>query len=66
MAVCNSFVRLGRSGSAASGEVSKPLGLSSANRSASSYRTGISQNSWVAGEESLMVALIGRADENHG
>ena len=41
-------------GLARSGEVRSPAGLSSASRCSSSKRTGISQNSRVAGEESLM------------
>ena len=43
-----------------SGEVSKPLGLSSASRCSSSYRTEISQNSCVAGEAEFDSSTHGR------
>src|SRR5487761_2547404 len=60
MPACSRPIRLGRCGSRASGDVRSRGGLSSASRCASSNRTGISQNSWVAGEEILMAALMAR------
>src|SRR5437588_840853 len=57
MPACSSFIRLGRFGSYRSGEVSSLAGLSIASSWSSSYKTGTSQNSCVAGEESLIGSL---------
>src|SRR5690242_15425322 len=57
MAAWSKCIKFGRCGSRRSGEARSPAGLSRASRCSSSKRTGISQNSRVSGEESLMVAL---------
>src|SRR5438876_7489768 len=56
---CSRVIKLGRCGSYRSGEVSRPLGLSSASNRASSDSTGIGQNPRVSGAESLMTAWPG-------
>src|ERR1041384_3670158 len=64
MPSCSRRIKLGRCGSMRLGDVSRRPGLSSTSKCSSSKRTGISQNSLVAGDDSLMTALTrsGRAE----
>src|SRR5687768_2977063 len=58
MSRCSKAIKFGRPASAGSGELRSKAGLLIASKCSSSNRTGISQNSFVACEESLMTALV--------